>query len=378
MPVGLDPFQFMNFSSGLILTWCAAVCLHLGAVTRVQKDPVSDDLARAISYREVVARYRGGDADAVAAAIAIPRGHLESIVKVIFSNVPGRKWTADELRGSAMLHTDAALRVLELHPKDAELLERHLSLARHMLHASSPLDDPFVPRWYYSASLAFCDRSYVRVAETLLARGRTTVPGEPTILFASAMVAEIVAGGHFIAMPDGSGIGFHSSVANDTARSVQERAALFNDAVRWLGQALERNDAMLMARLHLGRVETLLGREKDGLVQLERVLRETTDVATAYLAALFSGAAHERLRRPDAAEVAYRQAIARFPVGQAAYVALSELLQRSGKTDESREVLNRLLDGTAGSPREPWWWYLSDPPGVANERLAELRREVRP
>ena len=146
----------------------------------------------------------------------------------------------------------------------------------------------------------------------------------------------------------------------------------------WRRERLERNDTMLMARLHLGRVETLLGHEKDGLVQLERVLRATTDPATAYLAALFSGAAHERLRRPDAAEASYRQAIARFPAGQAAYVALSELLQRSGKTDESREVLNRLLDARQTHVREPWWWYLSEPPGVANERLAELRREVRP
>lgn len=223
--------------NGLILTWCVTVCLQFGAVTRVQKDPVSDELARAISYREVVTRYRGGDADAVAAAIAIPRAHLESIVKVIFSSdVPGKKWTADELRGSAMLHTDAALRVLELHPKDAELLERHLSLARQMLHASSPLDDPFVPRWYYSVSLAFCDRRYVRVAETLLARGRTAVPGEPTILFASAMVAEIIARGRLISTPDA--IGFHSPAADDAARTVQQRAGLFNDAVRWLGQAL--------------------------------------------------------------------------------------------------------------------------------------------
>jgi tetratricopeptide (TPR) repeat protein len=376
MPVGLDPVQFMNFSSGLILTWCAAMCLHFGAVTRVQKAPVSDELARAISYRDVVMRYRAGDADTIAAAIAIPRAHLESIVKVIFSSdVHGTKWTADELRGSAMLHTDAALRVVELHPKDTELFERHLSFARHMLHASSPPDDRFVPRWYYSVSLAFCDRRYARVAETLLARGRTTVPGEPTILFASAMVAEIIARGRLISTPDA--IGFHSSAVDDTARSVQQRTGLLNDAVRWLGQALERDDTMLMARLRLGRVETLLGREQDGLVQLDRVLRATTDAAMAYLAALFSGAAHERLRRPEAAEAAYRQAIARFPAGQAAYVALSEVLQRSGKADESREVLNRLLNRAADSVREPWWWYLADPPGVANERLAELRREVR-
>ena len=122
---------------------------------------------------------------------------------------------------------------------------------------------------------------------------------------------------------------------------------MLNDAAAWLREALERDATMLIARLHLGRVETLRANEKDGLVHLERVLSATTDPATAYLAALFSGAAHERLRRPEAAEASYRQAIERFPAGQAAYVALSELLQRSGKADESRAVLHSLLDAKA-------------------------------
>ena len=155
-------------------------------------------------------------------------------------------------------------------------------------------------------------------------------------------------------------------------------SARLNDAAKWLREAVDRDGTMLIARLHLGRVETLRSREKDGLVHLERVFNGATDDDTAYLAALFSGAAHERLRRPDAAAASYRQAIARFPAGQAAYLALSEILQSSGKTDESRAVLQSLLDGTAGLIREPWWWYLVDQPGLAEERLAELRREVRP
>ena len=202
-------------------------------------------------------------------------------------------------------------------------------------------------------------------------------PAIRSVLYESATVAETLARGYLITAPDSSEAGIHS-IESDTARSVLQRAGLLNDAAGWLREALERDDTMLMARLHLGRVETLRGNEKDGLVHLERVLSATTDPATAYLAALFSGAAHERLRRPDAAEASYRQAIARFPAGQAAYVALSEVLQRSGKTAESRAVLQSLLDAKAGSVREPWWWYLAEPPGVADERLAELRREVRP
>ena len=43
-----------------------------------------------------------------------------------------------------------------------------------------------------------------------------------------------------------------------------------------------------------------------------------------------------------------------------------------------KAVLQSLLEAKAGSIREPWWWYLGEPPGVAEERLAELRRLVRP
>jgi Flp pilus assembly protein TadD len=209
------------------------------------------------------------------------------------------------------------------------------------------------------------------------------------ILYESATVAEARTRGYSVKVTETvSGI---PSIEPDTARNQQWRTGLLNDAARWLREALapqraqdarwgpreERERALLMARLHLGRVETLRGHEKDGLVQLELVFNAATDDATAYLAALFSGAAHERMRRPDSAETSYRQAIDRFPEGQAAYVALSEGLQRSGRTDDARTVLHRLLDGKAGPIREPWWWYLTESPGVADERLAGLRREVR-
>ena len=152
---------------------------------------------------------------------------------------------------------------------------------------------------------------------------------------------------------------------------------MLNDAAGWLREAVERDASLLPPRLHLGRVETLRGNE-NGRAGPPRARGRLHDhPAAAYLAALFSGAAHERLRRPDAAEASYRQAIERFPAGQAAYVALSEVLQRSGKIGESRAVLRTLLDAKPGSAGEPLWWYLADSPGVADERLASLRREVR-
>jgi tetratricopeptide (TPR) repeat protein len=366
----------------------AVLSLLMGGAPAQVRVIVADEheLQLARAYRRVVGKYRQGDADAVDAVLAIPRLHLESIMKVIFSEMASEiPWTAGELRGAAMLHTDAALRIVGPDEEDGER-RHHVNVAGRMLHASGTPADPFVPRWYYAVSRALRDRHLFGVAEDLLDRGRSQVPGNPTILFESASVAETLARGYAVGVPERGAIpslqpGRYVDLVGhlwDTAGNLQRRAARLNDAAKWLREAVDRDGTMLIARLHLGRVETLRSREKDGLLHLERVFNGATDDATAYLAALFSGAAHERLRRPDAAAASYREAIARFPAGQAAYLALSEILQSSGKTDESRAVLQSLLDGKAGLIREPWWWYLVDPPGLAGERLAGLRREVRP
>jgi tetratricopeptide (TPR) repeat protein len=326
------------------------------------------------NYRALVEKYRLGDAGAVDEAIALPRGQLESILKLIFA-VEGKPWaTAGELRVAAMMHTDAVLQIADPDTEDGPR-RRHLGVASRLLHESSAPDNPFVARWYFAVSRALRERVFLQVAEDLLEHGRARVPGNPTILFESASVAQTRARGYSVMMPQmGAGV---PRVEADSPRNVQRRSGLLKAAAGWLREALDRDAALLAPRLHLGRVETLRANEKDALVHLERVLSDTKDPAAAYLAALFSGAAHERLRRPEAAEASYRQAIERYPAGQAAYIALSEILQRSGKTDESRAVLLRLLEAKPGSVAEPWWWYLVEPPGVADERLAALRREAR-
>ena len=101
------------------------------------------------------------------------------------------------------------------------------------------------------------------------------------------------------------------------------------------------------------------------------------DPAIAYLAFLFIAALHEREGALDASAEAYRAAIARFPMGQAAYIALSAVLQRSGHADESRDVLGRVVDAAVASRREPWWSYLAEHRSVNVERFDQLRQEAR-
>jgi hypothetical protein len=143
-----------------------------------------------MAYRAIVEKYRRGEADAVDAVIAIQPQQLESIVKLIFG-VPGMPWAPPgHLRASAMLHADAALRVTGLDEKDHEQRVRHLTVARRMLHASGPPDDPFPSRWYLAVSRMFRERQLLREAEDLLGRGRADAPGNPIVLYESGTVAE--------------------------------------------------------------------------------------------------------------------------------------------------------------------------------------------
>ena len=110
---------------------------------------------------------------------------------------------------------------------------------------------------------------------------------------------------------------------------------------------------------------------------LRGVLDSTTDNATAYLAAMFTGAVNERDGRLEEAASAYQMAIDRFPRGHAAYVALSAVFQRVGRGEESRAILRRVLMDAPDARREPWMSYFVEPPDVARERLEVLRAEGR-
>ena len=56
---------------------------------------------------------------------------------------------------------------------------------------------------------------------------------------------------------------------------------------------------------------------------------------------------------------------------------MSEVLQQAGDADEARAVLRQMVERDAQRRQDPWWHYLVEPPGIADERLAVLRRQVR-
>jgi hypothetical protein len=150
------------------------------------------------------------------------------------------------------------------------------------------------------------------------------------------------------------------------------------DATTQFSQALALDPSYHLAALHLGRVRML----QNNKAEAARLFSSTTrahDPRVSYLASLFLGRFAERDDRYEEAEQLYRDAAARYPSGQAATLALSQLLSQTSRETDAREVLMVLLAKPRGHIVEPLWTYLRSPVLELDEVLgnfAELRAEV--
>jgi len=124
-------------------------------------------------------------------------------------------------------------------------------------------------------------------------------------------------------------------------------------------------------------VRALRFEDAEALSTLRVVLERTSSDETAYLAGIFIGAVHDRQDRLGDAIAAYRAAVEKLPGGHAGRVGLADVLRRSDRMDEARQLLLALVTGRSEKVQEPLWWYILEPPGMADDRLAALRTEVR-
>jgi len=155
-----------------------------------------------------------------------------------------------------------------------------------------------------------------------------------------------------------------------------ERAAQFRQAQYRFEEALASDDGLTLARVRRGRVLWRLGEREAAQATLEKAIERAADPPLPYLAHLFLGRVHEDSGRLDQAIEHYRLALGLDPGAQAAAVALSHALRRTGKTEEARDVLRRAL-GYAGQRghRDPYWDYLVGNALHFREQLGALRQE---
>ena len=325
--------------------------LGLSAPQGADLTQVAADLKR---YHGLVNAYREGANDSVDEILA---WHAERLTKVIGAAQSPlddfRPWNDVRFKAAVMLHTDAAVRVLDDEPRS----RLHLTVAAQLLRMAGETLHPFARTWSVTVTRVLRDRVRLFLAEGLLERARKHLPGDPVILYESGVLQEQIA--TFSALitetvteiPSSRMSGGHTAMGQTLGssgnRNVLEWRRSLDNAAEWLREALEAHPSSELAQLHLGRVQALRGNYGEASKLLQPLAASTVDVDTAYLATMFLGALHDRRGRPSEAEQMYRRAVDKIPAAQVAYVALSEALQKLGRGDESRET----ADGSFPPPR---------------------------
>ena len=312
-----------------------------------------EDLKR---YETLVAEFRQGRDDAVTDVLQWKQDRLNgaiSLINTLHDSI--RPWPADVLRSATILHTDAAIRRMDEAAVDGAFF--HFSIAFDFLQRGGP------------ALRSFASRSVLAVSRLMRSRGRVLDAEKFLEMFSTEWPT---------AAPDIATLTPERIVRRDPLDEVlTNRRARLERAEEWFRASLRANASTVMARLHLGRVQMMRRANEEALALLRGVVESTDAPATAYLAAMFTGALHEREGRLTEAALAYEQAIGRFAQGHSAYLALSGVLQRAGRGDESRAVLVKLLTENPDTRREPWSWYFIEPGQITRERLELVRREGR-
>ena len=340
-------------------------------------------------YHAMLAAYAEGDAaSSVEGVLALSQQRLardwSGLTRALFTiNTrgidPHAPWDARRYALAVMLHTDAALRAAGNTYGDEAFVQLQVAADLLQLGVNCAPDRfrSLAPRWYVALSRLLRDRTVLGAAEAILELGRTRLENEPAIFGESGQLAESIATIYALSQMDSGKSWTAGADRRVLGRVVDRRQAWLADAATWLGRASELEPGNDDTLLHLGRVRALRFDETEALTTLAGVLERTPSDDTAYLAGIFIGAVHDRRDRLDDAAAAYRAALERVPGGHAGRVGLADVLLRSGRVDEARQLLLALVTEGSERAREPLWWYILEPPGIADARVEALRAEAR-
>ena len=164
-------------------------------------------------------------------------------------------------------------------------------------------------------------------------------------------------------------------VPRDVTFGVQSEGAELRLAEQLYKRALERNPALVEARIRLGRVLGLRGRHDEAIGHL-RQGQSAGEALLRYYAHLFLGAEYEALGNGSEARRSYEQAAMLAPTAQSPLLGLSRVADRAGDRAAAREAVGRVLTLPAGDPEQadPWWVYEVVHGRHVNQLFDDLRR----
>jgi tetratricopeptide (TPR) repeat protein len=357
------------------MSWHAAPASRMGHKPAIaygpspNRAPAQSDLD---TYRRIRDAYRRGDETAIATLLEWDRGDTQHIIALV-NRSPDTPWTASDITAVALLHTAAAIRLLNEGREETAVL--HLDAAGRILQRGGPDVGAFASRWYVAIARLLRDQLRGESALNVLRLGRERLRDDPAVLCESGELAELLAAQAIEPVRRDLATTLSLRLAKNLVDTMSKRRTdQLDDAARWLRRSVERAPSNPEAQLHLGRVLMLQGEDAAALTALTSISPSAVP-ATRYLASMYIGAVHERKGALEPAVDAYRRAVDILPASQAAYIALSEVLQRAGRGEESRVVLDAMLSRSP-EPDDPWWFYFFETKSAVNARVSALFSEV--
>lgn len=310
-------------------------------------------------YWTVTKRYRLEPGRAVSELGAWTRDRLGKVQSIQFQPakplpeyVKNRaEWGPDTLRLAAMLHTELALAAFQKRniPEfefQIGLADGWFILADNRQSAAGSLRS----RWTVTVSRLLLASGEVGIAERILNRAAERIESDPGILLAQGTVKETQASRLVAELPGGR--------LDDPSIASKPRDAALAAAQAALEKALKVKPSLAEAKLRLAHVFVMKREDRRAWPLLKEILAAPPSPAVKYLGALMAGGVLERDGQLDASAKYYLEAILAAPDGQSAYLALANIMHRSGQAAEASAVLERLFArGITSATADPWWTY---------------------
>lgn len=226
----------------------------------------------------------------------------------------------------------------------------HWGVARDLLdRVTPPLAQDKSVRLWYRATLAWQLGSH-DLQWPQFQRAQRLYPDDPVLLYLRGCLHEVFASPRLQSVA--------KLIAKSDDRSVlRSMHAELEDAETFLRRAVTADPSLRDARVRLGRVQSLLGKNRPAVEELRQVVQSTTDPLVLYYASLFLGSALESLGERDGARASYERASTLYPDAAAPHLALSQLAM-SGDLAASRAALEPILNKPGGrDDDDPWWSY---------------------
>jgi tetratricopeptide (TPR) repeat protein len=317
---------------GLALIAAAIAALLSAAPARAQPSN---------SYIALVDRYAAGDA--TGALTELTRWSAAAAKKAVAEQ-------ADHLapprqRAAVMLHTDFAYAALVARATaDAST---HVGLARRLITAMKSGEGAgerarrFEARWFAFVASMYTAMAKLDVADGLVRDGLGLYPRDARLHVARGAIREMNA--------------TINAADPRSGNQLSRNSRWFDTAAADYRRAIDYDDALAVAHLHLGWVRFVARDDRSG-ADFEAALARADDDDTRYLAHLFLGAFAERHDRLEEARTHYAAAMQVGVHYQTAYVALSRVEEALGHSARAQEYA-RSFASLAEHREDPWWNY---------------------